>query len=165
MSKPLTEFTGNALYLDTMIPYALLRGIEPAAHTLFARIQVGELRAYTSVLTFDELVYRMLLALIQDHYGASPLERLRSEEAQMIAQFYPQLATPLAQLRAFPNLSLVEVTAADLDAMDEAIRQYHIRPRDALHLAAMQKCACFELASHDAGFDRVPVVRRYTLTP
>jgi hypothetical protein len=31
MSQPLTAFTGTALYLDTMIPYALLRGIDPEA--------------------------------------------------------------------------------------------------------------------------------------
>jgi predicted nucleic acid-binding protein len=59
MSRPLTDFSGDALYLDTMIPYALLRGIDPAAQTLFTRIQAGEFLAYTSVLTFDELTYRL----------------------------------------------------------------------------------------------------------
>jgi len=55
------------------------------------------------------------------------------------------------------------MTASDLDAMDEAMRRYHLRPRDALHLAAMQKCGCLDLVSNDAGFGRVPQVRRYTL--
>lgn len=45
MSEPLAHFTGSVLYLDTMMPYALLRGIDPAARTLFARIEAGELRA------------------------------------------------------------------------------------------------------------------------
>jgi predicted nucleic acid-binding protein len=163
MSELITSFTGSTLYLDTMIPYALLRGLDPAARDLFARIEAAELQAYTSVLTFDELAYRMLLALIRDHHGASPLEQMRDNEAQMIAQFYPQLAPHLARLRAFPNLFLVDVTSSDLAVMDEALSQYHIRPRDALHLAAMQKCGCFSLASHDPDFDRVPQVQRYTL--
>jgi predicted nucleic acid-binding protein len=55
MSKLLESFAGDRLYLDTMIPYALLRGIDPAAQTLFARIETGKITAYTSVLTFDEL--------------------------------------------------------------------------------------------------------------
>lgn len=55
MSKPLTTFAGDVLYLDTMIPYALLRGLDPAARILFTRIETGELHAYTSVLTFDEV--------------------------------------------------------------------------------------------------------------
>jgi predicted nucleic acid-binding protein len=163
MSELLTSFTGSTLYLDTMIPYALLRGLDPAARDLFAPIESAELQGYTSVLTFDELAYRMLLALIRDHYDGSPFERLRDNEAQMIAQFYSRIAPHLAHLRAFPNLFLVDVTSSDLAVMDRVMRQYHIRPRDALHLAAMQKCGCLNLVSHDPDFDRVPQLRRYTL--
>ena len=163
MSTSLASFAGTRIYLDTMIPYALLRGIDPAARTLFARIESGEIAAYTSVLTFDELAYRMLLALIRDRYGGSPLDRLRADEAAMIAEFYPQVAPHLTRLRTFPNLSLIDITALDLESMDSAIQQYHLRPRDALHLAAMQKVKCFDLVSHDTDFDRVPMVRRYTL--
>ncbi len=163
MSQPLSEFTGAALYLDTMIPYALLRGIDPAAQSLFERIQSGELSAYTSVLTCDELAYRMLLALIGDHYGGSPLDKLRDQEASMIAEFYPRIAPQLARLRTFPHLRWIDLTTSDLDAMDESILRYNIRPRDALHLAAMRACGCFDLASRDADFDRVPNIRRWTL--
>lgn len=81
----------------------------------------------------------------------------------MIAEFYPQLVPHLSRLRTFPNLFLVDVTASDLDVMNDAMLQYHLRPRDALHLAAMQKCECFNLASQDSDFDRVPMVQRYTL--
>ena len=81
----------------------------------------------------------------------------------MIAECYPQIAPHLTQLRAFPNLFLVDVTPSDLEVMDEGMRLYHLRPRDALHLAAMQKSSCFDLVSHDSDFDRVPMVRRYTL--
>jgi predicted nucleic acid-binding protein len=164
MSKPLVDFTGNILYLDTMIPYALLRGIDSAIQVLFTRIETGEFTAYTSVLTFDELTYRLLLALIRDRYGDNPLERLRNDEEAMIARFYPQLAPHLARLRMFPNFFLIDVTVSDLNIMDEAILQYHLRPRDALHLTAMHKCGCFNIVSHDADFDRVPTIQRYTLT-
>jgi predicted nucleic acid-binding protein len=163
VSEPLGSFSGDTLYLDTTVLYALLRGIEPAVQTLFARIEAGEVQAYTSVLTFDELVYRMLLALIRDRNGASPLDRLRDQEREMIAEFYPQLALPLQQLRTFPNLILVEVTPADLQVMDRVMLSHQLRPRDALHLAAMEKCGCLDLVSQDAAFDHVPSVRRYTL--
>ena len=46
MSVSLAEFRGTTLYLDTMIPYALLRNIEPAATELFERIKAGELCVY-----------------------------------------------------------------------------------------------------------------------
>ena len=164
MSEPLAAFAGTALYLDTMIPYALLRGIDPAAQVLFERIEAEELQGYTSVLTFDELAYRMLLALIRDHYGGSPLEKLRSNEVQMISEFYPSIAPHMSRLRGFHNLTLVDITSSDLDLMDEAMRLYQVRPRDALHLAAMQKVGCLNLVSQDPDFDRIPTVRRYTLS-
>jgi predicted nucleic acid-binding protein len=83
--------------------------------------------------------------------------------AQMIAEFYPQLTPHLDRLRTFPNLFLVDVTPADLDVMDEAMRQYQLRPRDALHLAAIRECGCRALLSDDPDFDRVSEIRRYTL--
>jgi len=69
----------------------------------------------------------------------------------------------LTRLRTFPNLTFVDVIATDLERMGENIGAHCLLPRDALHLAAMQKCDCFDLVSHDTDFDRVPTVRRYTL--
>jgi len=129
MSLTLDCFTGAAVYLDTMLPYALLRGVEPAAKALFERIEQGALTAYTSALTFDELAYRLLLALIRDHYGGAPLDLLRADEVRPIAEMV----------------------------------DYAIRPRDALHYAAMQRVGCLDLASHDAHFDRIPLLRRFVL--
>ena len=163
MSNPFASFIGSTVYLDTMVLYVFLRGSDPAVRVLFERIASGALQAYTSVLTFDELIYKMLLALIGDAYAGSPLEHLRDREAQLITEFYPRLSPLVTGLWMFPNLTLVDVTPADLAVVDEAMHLYHIRPRDALHLAAMQKCGCFDLVSHDADFDRVPSVRRYTL--
>jgi len=44
--------------------------------------------------------------------------------------------------------------------LDTMIR-YQLRPRCALHLAAMQRIGRFDLASNDAHFDRIPSIRRY----
>lgn len=164
MIKNWTEFQGDTLYLDTMVPYALLRGLENRAAELFSKIEQGDFTAYTSVLTFDELAYRLLLALIRDNQSGSPLEHLRDNQTQMISQYYPQIMPKLALLRTLPNLILLPVTAADLPLMDEAVAQYHLRPRDALHYAAMQKCNCFTLISEDTDFDRLLHIHRFTLT-
>lgn len=163
MSTSVADLNDSIVYLDTMVPYALLRGLEPTAQTLFERIEAAELLAITSVLTFDELAYRLLLAAIREHVGGSPLDRLRGAEAAMIERFYPAISVQLRHLYTFPNLQILDITEADLTRMDEAMRQYQLRPRDALHLAAMQKAGCFTIISNDGDWDRVPVVRRYTL--
>lgn len=163
MSPTLDCFAGTALYIDTMLPYALLRGITPAAKVFFERIEQGALTAYTSALTFDELAYRLLLALIRDHYGGAPLELLRSDEVHLITQFAPVITVQLQRLRSFPHLTVVDILPADLEVMEQAMVDYAIRPRDALHYATMRRVGCFDLASHDAHFDRIPQLRRFTL--
>ena len=163
MSAPLSTFTGTTIYLDTMLPYALLRGIDPEAKSFFARIERGDIFAYTSVLTFDELAYRLILAVVKDRYGGSPLERLRADEERMLAECAPLVAPHLRQLRDFPHLTLLDVSAMDLEIMTEAMTQYQIRPRDALHVAAMRRVACLDLASNDQHFDHIPDIRRFTL--
>jgi predicted nucleic acid-binding protein len=81
-----------------------------------------------------------------------------------VTEFYPKIAPALARLYAFPNLTLVDVATTDLARMSENISAYQLLPRDALHLAAMQACGCYDLVSQDPDFDRVPMVQRYTLT-
>lgn len=150
-------------YLDTMVPYALLRAADPAALSLFRRIEQGEVVAYTSTLTFDELAYRLILALIRDAFDGSPLDRLRQDETGMLSRFAPVVSQQLHRLAALPNLHLVPVLPDDVDRMMDSLTRYHLRPRDGLHLAAMERVGCFALISQDAHFDRVPQLRRYTL--
>ncbi|NJL59483.1 MAG: hypothetical protein HC887_07415 [Desulfobacteraceae bacterium] len=121
-----------------MIPYALLRGIESEARLLFDRIQRADIRAYTSSLTFDELAYRLLLALIKDHYKSSPLDHLRNDEENMIRQFYPTISPQLLSLRYFPNLEVIDIAVSDIDVMNETMLNYCVKPRDGLHFAAMK---------------------------
>lgn len=77
---------------------------------------------------------------------------------------YPQLAPKLERLRQFPNLNLVDMTTDDLAAMTQNMLRYHLRPRDALHLSAMQKVQCFNLLSEDSDYARVPDIQHFTLT-
>jgi predicted nucleic acid-binding protein len=163
MSNSVIDFRGDVLYLDTTTFYLFLRAATPEARTLFQNIEQGVFQAYTSVLTFDELAYRMLLALIRDTYKGAALDHLCRNQTQMIEEFYPRVDPHLVLLGSYPNLNILDITHADLDAMRHNIRQFRLRPRDALHLAAMQKVNCFALASQDSDFDIVPEVERYSL--
>lgn len=161
MTTQLENFTGNGIYLDTMLPYALLRGIEPRVQTFFRRLELGEVEAFTSVLTFDELAYRLLLALIKDQYAGSPLEQLRNNEIALLTQFAPKVSSQLNQLRMFPHLTILSIMEDDIAAMSGAMQTYQLRPRDALHWAAMQRVGCFYLASNDHHFDRISDIQRF----
>lgn len=143
--------------------HIFLRDAESNARSFFQRVEHGDIQAYTSILSFDELAYRQLLALIRDKYKGSPLDHLRKDETNLIDELYPQIAPKIELLRQFTNLNLVDVTADDLDAMSQNILDYKLRPRDALHLAAMQKVKCFNLLSEDSDFTRVSNIQQFTL--
>jgi predicted nucleic acid-binding protein len=148
-----------------MIFYALVRNIDlDVVKPLFRRIKEGDWQAFTSALTFDELSYRLLLALIGEQHEGNPLNHLRSNEEQMITTYYPKVANEVSRLQTFPGLIVLDVTLADLAAMHQLVVQHHLRPRDALHLAAMRKVGCLDLVSNDGDFDRVPGVQRLTLS-
>ena len=166
MNRSITEFLEGQIYLDTMMFYIFLRA-EPEARPMigafFERIETGAITAYTSVLTFDELAYRLILALIKDKYGGSPLNRLRDEERAMLTEFVPVIVPRLQLLKAFPHLHLIGVGPADLDAMLANMLDYSLRPRDALHLAAMRYAGCVNLASNDHHFDEIPDITRFAI--
>jgi predicted nucleic acid-binding protein len=164
MTQALKEFRDRALYLDAMVPCALLRQIDAEiVKSLFRRIQAGEIKAFTSALTFDELAYRLLLAVIRDNHPGNPVQNLRENEADLIAAYAPRITAELQKLQNFPNLTLVDVDATDVAQMLQFMGQYRLRPRAALHLAAMHKCACFNLASQDPDFDHVPAIQRFII--
>lgn len=164
MSESVSQLaSGSRLYVDTMIFYDHLRATEPATIGFFERIKQGDLWAFTSVLTFDELAYRVLLAQIRDKYAGSPLDHLRNNEAKLIAEFYPSISPVLQRWHTFPNLVIVDVTASDILEMHRNILGYQLRPRDALHLATMRRAGCIQIVSHDSGFDEVPEINRFSI--
>lgn len=163
MSRPISAVESSQIYLDTNIFYLLARAVTPEANKLFGEIERGNLYAYTSVLTFDELAYRLLLALIKDAYGKSPLDRLRQNESGMVAEFSSKVDDLLAKMIDYVHLTIVSVEMQDILAMRQNIKHFRLMPRDALHLAAMQKVGCFHLVSQDSDFDHIPGLTRYTL--
>ena len=72
---------------------------------------------------------------------------------------HPQLQL----LQGFPNLQVVEVTTKEIQAMLQNMLDYPLRPRDALHLATMQRLGCFNLASNDHHFDVIPAIQRFSI--
>ncbi|MEZ4659324.1 MAG: type II toxin-antitoxin system VapC family toxin [Caldilineaceae bacterium] len=163
MTKPISSFTGDTIYLDTMVFHAVLRASNTLARTLLKQIANGQYQAYTATLTFDELAYRMLLSLIRDKYGKSPQDRLRQDQAGMIGEFYPQIEEQLSQLQLLPNLNIVDMTANDIRVMHQNCIAYALLPRDALHLAIMQRVNCGALLSEDSDFDNIVGIDRYIL--
>jgi hypothetical protein len=121
----------------------------------------GDVTVYTSILTMDELFYRLLLARVKEIYERNPLDVLREEAEGAIKRCSPDIETALRKLIRLPHLELASVLESDFPRMLENIDAFALLPRDALHVAVMQRLGVNEIATDDADFDRVTGLQRH----
>jgi len=128
------------LYLDANVfIFAALNTEEEGnkAVALLKRIQQGEVKAITSVLTFDEVFWEV--------------KRNRGMEKA--------LETAEAILN-FPNLEIVSADREVASSALQIIREYHLSPRDAIHAATAIAEKADIIVSTDTHFDKVKGLRR-----
>ncbi len=130
------------IYLDSNVfIYATLNTKEPGekARSLLLKIQLGEEKAETSALTFDEVFWA--------------IKKLDFEAALEACQ----------ALLNFPNL---EIISADRDIAVLAlqiIKKYHLAPRDAIHAATAIETKAETVVSTDPHFDKIKELTRRPL--
>lgn len=158
-----SDFQEGDIYLDTNFLYHFLRPIPEYRREIlafFQKIAEGRIRAFTCVGTFDELAYRILLALIKDKYGGNPIGLLRKRTRAMLKEFYPKTQGVLLLLESLPNLETLSVTRTELSQMIDELTSVMLLPRDALHLAVMKNHNIHYIASDDRDFDGVEGIER-----
>jgi predicted nucleic acid-binding protein len=160
----LDEVSSGALYVDTNVWYMYLRAdaaTRPILTTFVGRVVRGVCDAFVGIPVLDELFYRLLLARVQDATGRHPLEELRADRTGAIRDHGPAIDTALRQLVSLPHIHLVGIESSDFPRMLENIKTYGLLPRDALHVALMQRVNLTAMASDDTDFDRVSTLTRH----
>jgi hypothetical protein len=131
------------LYLDANVfVYAALNleAVGDRARSLLREIQEGKLRAASSALTFDELVWAV--------------KRYRSlEDAANAGDAFLNM----------PGLKLVDVNGDLLSLALELIRGYQLDPRDSIHAASALLENAETIVSTDEHFDKIKEIRRRTI--
>lgn len=160
----LDEVSRGSIYVDTNILYMYLR-VDPAHLSIIkgfmSRIVRGEIEAFISIPVLDELFYRLLLARIKETTDRNPLDILRESQAKAIAAYSGIIDDSLRKLILLPHINLAGVETEDFNRMLENIRTFYLLPRDALHVAIVQRLGLNRVASDDIDFDRVRGVERY----
>ena len=132
----------NVLYLDANILISAAINTEEVgvkARDLLRKIQLGEEKAQTSALTFDEVFW-----VIRKHDLELAFETCEA-------------------LLNFPNIEIVPANRELAVSAVRIMRECGLRPRDALHAATAiaEKADC--IISTDAHFDRVKQLKRRDL--
>jgi predicted nucleic acid-binding protein len=127
-------------YFDSnLIIYAMLDETETGEWTrvLLERVQIGEMTACTSFLTFDEVFYKV--------------NKVKGS------------GVAIKNLEAFltmPNMRFIDVNDGVIWKALELIRGYHLLPRDAIHAATAFIAGAEIIFSEDTDFDDIPGLRR-----
>lgn len=154
----LDELSFGQVYADTNILYMYLRADPehlPTIKTFLRRVVTGEIAVFVGVPVLDELFYRLLLARVKDSTSRNPLNSLREDLSGVLEEHAEPIQDAIRQFVSLPNINVVGVEADDGDRMMANIVTYRLLPRDALHLAIMQRFGLNIIASDDADFDRV----------
>jgi hypothetical protein len=160
----LDEVRGGSVYVDTNVLYMYLRADPAHLATIKAfleRIVRGDIEAFVGIPVLDELFYRLLLARVREATGRNPLDVLREDLVGVIAAHGGAIEAALRKLVALPHLNLVGVETADFDRMLDNVTTLSLLPRDALHVAVIQRLGLLAVASDDTDFDRVEGLERH----
>ena len=104
---------------------------------VLAAVERGEVTAYTSTLTWDEVVWVVRRALGR-----------------------PDSIQAGEKLAAFPNLRFIPASEEVIRSSQRLLSQYDLAPRDAIHLASAIGKVVDALVSDDSDLDVVTEVRR-----
>lgn len=158
------KFKEGRAYADANLLYMFLRHQEQhqdIVNRFMSQVIEGYVELYVSPLALDEALYRLLLAHVKEIYGEHPLTILRRDSIEPLQRVSDKICQVLRQVLQLPHVQMVNITSEDSWRMLDNTEQYILMPRDALHLAVMQRLALHDIISDDADFDRVPDLQRH----
>mgnify|MGYP001134822774 CR=1 FL=1 len=110
------------------------------AKEIILKIESGELTAYTSTLTWDEVTWVVSRVLGRD-------DGIRQGR----------------KLLGFPNLEFIDVDEGILTVAQMLLDKYKLNPRDSIHIASALSRKIKTVISDDEDFDKVKEIARTPL--
>src|SRR3989344_8560872 len=133
------EKTKEAYIDSNVFIYAAIqeKGIGEASIRILKDIISGKLNAFTSVLTFDEVFWKIKRLAS----AADALERTHD-------------------LLIFPNLTFLDVKLETIATAHKIIKQFGLDPRDSIHAACCLLEGVSIIISEDPDFDKLDFLKR-----
>ena len=133
-------------YIDSNVflyPVLYRADVQPKAKKakeILLKVESGSLSAFTSTLTWDEVVWVVSRVMTRND-GISQGQKLLG----------------------FPNLQFINVDEGVLTQAQTLMNKYKLSPRDSIHAASALDRRIKTIISDDEGFDQVKEIRRNPL--
>jgi predicted nucleic acid-binding protein len=157
--------SGAQVFLDSNILVYHFQphpGFGPPCHRLLERIERQDVQGYTSTNLLGEVAHRLMVieaGALPGWAGSKVLNRLKQQPAvvKQLTLFQTAVDAVLqSQIQVLTVPPVLLSTAATIS------RQHGLLTTDAIILGLMQGHGLIHLASHDAHFDGLPGVTRFT---
>ena len=133
----LLRYLDSNIFLNPIL-YDISEDVAQKSKKILLDVASGKMKACTSVLTWDEVVYIVKRNLDK---------KIALKEGNL--------------LLSFPNLQIFSITQNELFKSQVLMEKYNIQPRDALHAACMISNNISEIISFDADFDIIKEISRF----
>jgi len=154
----------KSVFVDANVFHFYLRGPEDTRNvctSFFEGIEGGEISGFTSSLVLDEVMYKILLKAIEEKHQKNPIQIVQKSPEQIGTQS-KQVRKAIDIILGIGGLEVLSVEKQHIETAVDYMETYSILPRDAVHLSVMKSIHCFDVASADSDFDRVPDIHRWT---
>lgn len=163
--KPLEQFndSNDYIYIDANIFHLAVRDqgkLGQSCVNFLKKIENGTINGITSVLVLDELMYKLLLKMIEAKYNENPLIILR--EKKVDADIFATVATLIDDIISIKNLKIVDIPKTIAFVVTHNFKIFHLLPRDTLHISLMELYDIKNIASADSDFDSVNWIIRWS---
>ena len=164
-TKSLKEFYNQSdhIYIDANIFHLAVRDnskVGKVCINFLKEIENGTIKGVTSLLVLDELMYKLLLKLIETEYKANPLKVLR--EKRISDNMFNTIATLIEDITSIKNLEIIDIPKTIAFMLPYNFSKYHLMPRDTIHISLMELYGIKHIASADRDFDSVQWITRWT---
>jgi predicted nucleic acid-binding protein len=129
------------------------------------RLRSTDTPCYVSALALDEVWFALLQLFILRDYAPRKFWKVYEQEPAVILPYLDRLEKITSEIYQEPQVRVLGVTShSPIDAL-ENMRQFHLLPRDAMHLAIMRQHQITAIVTLDADFQSVEGISIFTCNP
>ena len=161
MRKNLRDFEGTStVFIDATVFLHHAFDTNPVSVEFLNRIELSNIKAYTSALVLEEVSYKIML-----QSASNFLEKVSVQHVKKLLENQRnrgKVLTPLIEYMEYMSklqeagLNVIDLRSSDIKQAAQLAKEHRLITADAAHLAVMLRKSIHHIATEDSDFSLVP---------